>query len=64
MDDSPALAVDGDTEGTACTDHWHAAMDDSFKPMWAVFQESGIFISTCRHGFIWWIADMVESGEL
>ncbi|KAL6298830.1 hypothetical protein BKA93DRAFT_833746 [Sparassis latifolia] len=34
------------------------------KKMWGIFDETGIFASACRHGFILWIADMVRSGEL
>ncbi|KAI0055028.1 hypothetical protein BV25DRAFT_1873233 [Artomyces pyxidatus] len=59
-----ATAADGDDEGTTCTDRWKAAMSDSHKRMWAIYRETGIFISACWHGMIWWICDMIESGEL
>ncbi len=32
--------------------------------MWAVFNETGIFASACRHGQILWITDMIRSGKL
>ncbi|KAF8981797.1 hypothetical protein BDQ17DRAFT_1262684 [Cyathus striatus] len=32
--------------------------------MWGVFDETGIFISLCQHGYILNIVDMVGSGEL
>jgi hypothetical protein len=32
--------------------------------MWAIYRETGIFLSACRHGLIWWICNMVSSGEL
>ncbi|KAJ3717729.1 hypothetical protein C8R42DRAFT_610832 [Lentinula raphanica] len=47
-----------------CTENWKAAASDSQKRMWNIFEESGVFVSACRHGFILWICDMVRSGEL
>ncbi|KAI0676054.1 hypothetical protein C8Q78DRAFT_1074995 [Trametes maxima] len=41
-----------------------AAENDTKKKMWGIFDETGIFASACRHGFILWITDMVRSGEL
>lgn len=38
--------------------------EDLTKRMWAVFDETGIFLCLCRHGFCLLIADMVRSGEL
>lgn len=46
-----------------CANNWKAAQSDSKKRMWGVFAETGLFASACRHGFILWIADMVQSGE-
>jgi hypothetical protein len=34
------------------------------KKMWGIFDETGIFLALCRHGFCLVIADMVQSGEL
>jgi hypothetical protein len=34
------------------------------KKMWGIFDETGIFLALCRHGFSLVIADMVQSGEL
>ena len=47
-----------------CTQNWKAAASDEKKKMWAIFDETGIFASACRHGFILWLIDMVKSGEL
>ncbi|KAJ3816761.1 hypothetical protein F5880DRAFT_1626459 [Lentinula raphanica] len=47
-----------------CTDNWKASSAESKKRMWDGFEESGIFASACRHGFILWICDMIRSGEL
>lgn len=47
-----------------CVKNWKSAADDDSKRMWAIFDESGVFMSACRHGFILWIIDMIRSGEL
>ncbi|OCH87603.1 hypothetical protein OBBRIDRAFT_690665, partial [Obba rivulosa] len=47
-----------------CTENWKAAADDLKKKMWGIFEETGIFASACRHGFILWLMDMMKSGEL
>ncbi|KAK7435150.1 hypothetical protein VKT23_019842 [Stygiomarasmius scandens] len=58
--------LEAETEKTlkGCAERWKAAAKDTSKKMWAIFKESGIFASACRHGFILWIVDMIESGEL
>ena len=56
--------ADGDEEITTCTERWKAAMSDSHKCMWAIYHKTGIFLAVCCHGIIWWICDMVQSGEL
>jgi hypothetical protein len=38
--------------------------DEITKKMWGIFDETGIFLALCRHGFCLVIADMVMSGEL
>jgi hypothetical protein len=32
--------------------------------MWGIFDETGIFLVLCPHGFVLVIADMIKSGEL
>ncbi|KAJ7310166.1 hypothetical protein DFH08DRAFT_823197 [Mycena albidolilacea] len=32
--------------------------------MWGIFDETGIFVALCQHGFVLLVADMVQSGEL
>ncbi|KAG6893368.1 hypothetical protein C0992_010286 [Termitomyces sp. T32_za158] len=56
--------TDGLSAHTPCADNWKAAENNSNKKMWAIFDESGIFASACRHGFVLWITDMIRSGEL
>ena len=38
--------------------------EDVTSRMWGVFDETGIFLSLCRHGFVLLATDMVQSGEL
>ena len=47
-----------------CVTNWKAAADDEKKRTWAIYDETGIYASACRHGLILWICDMVRSGEL
>ena len=56
----------GESEGVnpgPCANNWKAAQSDSKKRMWGIFAETGLFASACRHGFILWITDMVQTGE-
>ncbi|KAJ7576036.1 hypothetical protein C8J56DRAFT_1007616 [Mycena floridula] len=45
-------------------DSWHNSQESNTRAMWRVYDETGIFLSLCRHGFVLLIADMVDSGEL
>ena len=58
--------TDGAVASTAdhCVKNWKAAAADEKKRTWAIFDETGIYASACRHGLILWICDMVRSGEL
>ena len=47
-----------------CATNWKAAASKEKKKMWGVFDETGVFACACPHGFVMWIADMVQSGEL
>ncbi|KAG8704171.1 hypothetical protein FRC08_002384 [Ceratobasidium sp. 394] len=52
-------------EPTECEKRWKNAKinnDPDGKPK-PVFDETGIFISTCRHSFILTVCDMIRSGE-
>ncbi|KAG6863691.1 hypothetical protein C0993_010615 [Termitomyces sp. T159_Od127] len=64
-DDDAGDPTDGaHTLNTPCAENWKAAATEANKKMWAIFDESGVFASACRHGFILWIVDMIQSGEL
>jgi len=47
-----------------CVDRWRNAKADVWKKTFAAFEESGIFLATCRHRFVLLACDMVKSGEL
>ncbi len=53
-----------DTEGNPCADRWENMKNDMNSSMWRVFDETGVFMSLCRHGFLLLATDMVQSGEL
>ncbi|KAK7022491.1 hypothetical protein R3P38DRAFT_2532722 [Favolaschia claudopus] len=52
---------DADSE---CQERWKNMSEDLTAKMWGVFDETGIFLALCRHGFVLLVADMVRSGEL
>ncbi|TFK60510.1 hypothetical protein BDN72DRAFT_730156, partial [Pluteus cervinus] len=50
-------------KATPCADTWHAATavsEDTIK----VFDQTGIFLSACRHAIVEFIVEMRKSGEL
>ncbi|KAI5989484.1 hypothetical protein EDD15DRAFT_2171323 [Pisolithus albus] len=55
--------VNEDGDGNLCAECWKNMKDDATQKMWNVFDESGVFIAVCRHGFCLLVADMVQSGE-
>ncbi|KAJ7578621.1 hypothetical protein C8J56DRAFT_1111628, partial [Mycena floridula] len=57
----PEKPVDNEAQGC---DQWHNSKESNTRPMWRIYDETGIFLSLCRHGFVLVIADMVQSGEL
>jgi hypothetical protein len=48
---------------TDCVERWKANADDTKKVMWDCFEECGIFACLCRHGHIFIICDIIQSGE-
>jgi hypothetical protein len=53
-----------DSQLENCAENWKAAASMEKKKMWGVFDETGIFASACPHGFVLWLVDMIQSGEL
>lgn len=57
--------IDGfENPNAPCADHWKALATKDMTQVWNAFKETGLFASACRHGFLLWLADMVQSGEL
>ena len=51
-------------EENPCEGCWSNMISDLTARMWGIFDETGIFLALCRHGFVLVVADMVQSGEL
>ncbi|KAJ7027665.1 hypothetical protein C8F04DRAFT_1266767 [Mycena alexandri] len=51
-------------EDVPCSDRWKNMINDVTSKMWGIFDETGIFLALCRHGFVLLLADMIRSGEL
>ncbi|KAJ7589290.1 hypothetical protein C8J56DRAFT_784452 [Mycena floridula] len=60
----PTRAAETTTDKSAGCDSWHNSQEINTKSMWRIYDETGVFLSLCRHGFTLLIADMVNSGEL
>ncbi len=60
----PTDAINIDDAIRLCVRNWKSAKSEEMKKTWAIFDETGIFASACRHRFILWLIDMVRSGEL
>lgn len=53
-----------ETDNNPCAERWRNMKTVLTAKMWGVFQETGLFLALCRHGFVLLLADMVRSGEL
>ncbi|KAJ7575456.1 hypothetical protein C8J56DRAFT_1063400 [Mycena floridula] len=62
--DDPAQLVETSSEEGAGCDSWHNAKENNTKAMWWIYDETGVFLSLCRHDFVLLITNMVNSGEL
>ncbi|KAJ7781733.1 hypothetical protein DFH07DRAFT_728833 [Mycena maculata] len=56
--------VENDDEEDGCTERWQNMKEDVTARAWGMYDETGIFPSLCRHGFVLVVVDMVKSGEL
>ncbi|KAG6881052.1 hypothetical protein C0992_001987, partial [Termitomyces sp. T32_za158] len=50
-------------EDNPCAGQWTNMINEVTAKMWGIFDETGVFLSLCRHGFALVIADMMQSGE-
>ncbi|KAG1765824.1 hypothetical protein EV702DRAFT_1182405 [Suillus placidus] len=62
--EEPNTTIGTDDMENPCAGWWKNMDDKKTKQMWGVYDETGIFIAVCCHGFSLVIADMVQSGEL
>ena len=53
-----------DAEMNPCAGRWKNMDDQKTKKTWGVYDETGIVLAVCRHGFLLQMVDMVQSGEL
>ncbi|KAJ7071763.1 hypothetical protein B0H15DRAFT_793326 [Mycena belliarum] len=58
------MEAEDSTEDNPCAERWKNMIHDVTSRMWGIFDETGIFLALCRHGFVLVIADMIRSGEL
>lgn len=59
-----ALSETEEEDVNPCASRWSNMVNELTARMWAVFDETGVFLALCRHGFALVIADMVRSGEM
>ncbi|KAJ6603535.1 hypothetical protein DFH09DRAFT_1242787 [Mycena vulgaris] len=50
-------------DGNPCADRWKNMINDVTSKMWGIFDETGVFLALCRHGFVLVLTDMIRSGE-
>jgi hypothetical protein len=55
---------DDDDDNNPCAVRWNNMKTEMTSRMWGIFEETGLFLALCRHGFVLLLADMVRSGEL
>ncbi|KAJ7692509.1 hypothetical protein B0H14DRAFT_3100781 [Mycena olivaceomarginata] len=60
----PELLTEISDEPNPCADQWKNMVEDITAKMWGIFDETGIFLCLCRHGFVLMIVDMIKSREL
>ncbi|KAG2029540.1 hypothetical protein BDR03DRAFT_1044137 [Suillus americanus] len=62
--DSLHTTGDNSPADNSCKGRWKNMDDAKTKKAWGIYDETGIFVAVCRHGFCLLITDMVQSGEL
>lgn len=56
--------VEDDTDQNPCAERWRNMRTELTAKMWGIFEETGLFLALCRHGFVLMLVDMIRSGEL
>ncbi|KAG2140350.1 hypothetical protein BD769DRAFT_1650890 [Suillus cothurnatus] len=62
--DTACATGDNRPAENSCEGRWKNMDDTKTKKAWGIYDETGVFIAVCRHGFCLLITDMVQSGEL
>jgi hypothetical protein len=60
----PAYVEEDDADQNPCAERWRNMRTELTAKMWGIFDETGLFLALCRHGFVLLLADMIRSGEL
>ncbi|KAJ7066080.1 hypothetical protein C8F01DRAFT_1345908 [Mycena amicta] len=47
-----------------CEERWRNMSEEITSKMWSIFDQTGIFLCLCRHGFAVVVVEMIKSGEL
>jgi Kyakuja-Dileera-Zisupton transposase len=55
---------ENDIEENPCAERWRNMRTELTAKMWGIFEETGLFLALCHHGFVLLLVDMVCSGEL
>ncbi|KAG6808240.1 hypothetical protein H0H92_004756 [Tricholoma furcatifolium] len=58
------IVFDSGDEDNPCAGRWNNMINEVTAKMWGIFDETGVFLALCRHGYTLVVADMVQSGEL
>ncbi|KAG6905638.1 hypothetical protein DXG01_001484 [Tephrocybe rancida] len=53
-----------EVEDNPCAGRWTNMVNEITAKMWGIFDETGVFLALCHHGFGLVVADMVLSSEL
>ena len=61
LEEVPGFDHDDDNP---CAERWQNMKSAYTAKMWGIFEETGLFLGLCRHGFVLLLVDMVHSGEL
>ena len=54
----------GDDDKNPCAGRWTNMVNEVTAQMWGIYDETGVFLALCCHGFVLVVTDMVRSGEL
>lgn len=62
--DEPGEPGDDAPKPSVCAHRWTNAKAEHHKVAPGMFDQTGVFVCLCRHGFLLWFTEMIKSGEL